>query len=37
MSPTLEAIKAKQAELAAMIAAFERQPDFPITIPFRHT
>ena len=34
MSPTLEAIKAKQAELAAMIAAFERQPDFPITIPF---
>ena len=34
MSPTLEAIKAKQAELAALIAAFERQPDFPITIPF---
>jgi len=34
MTVTLEAIKNEQSKLAAMIAAFEQQPSFPISVPF---
>ena len=34
MNITLEAIKSEQSKIAAMIAAFEQQPSYPITIPF---
>lgn len=34
MTVTLEAIKAEQNKIAAMIAAFEQQPEFPVTVPF---
>ncbi len=34
MTITLEAIKAEQTKIAAMIATFEQQPEFPIAVPF---
>ncbi|MCG3177451.1 MAG: hypothetical protein MOGMAGMI_02425 [Candidatus Omnitrophica bacterium] len=34
MTITLEAIKAEQSKIAAMIAAFEQQPSYPISVPF---
>ena len=34
MNITLDAIKAEQSKIAAMITAFEQQPSYPITIPF---
>ena len=34
MNITLEAIKSEQSKIAAMIAAFEQQPSYPITITF---
>lgn len=34
MTITLDAIKAEQSKIAAMIAAFEQQPSYPITIHF---
>lgn len=34
MTITLDAIRAEQSKIAAMIAAFEQQPAFPISVPF---
>ena len=34
MTITLDAIKSEQSKIAAMIAAFEQQPSFPISVSF---